>query len=73
MERTVEDVKPALKTNLEGLKNVLEELLKQYKKQQDEMEKWKVSELDAQQYPIAFYDPTTHRFARIQAYRDYVM
>lgn len=42
VERTVKDVIPALKTNSEGLKKVLEELLKQYKKQQDEMEKWKV-------------------------------
>ena len=43
VERTVKDVIPALETNSEGLKKVLEELLKQYKKQQDEMEKWKVS------------------------------
>ncbi|MCJ1301485.1 hypothetical protein MMC08_004286, partial [Hypocenomyce scalaris] len=41
VERTVEDVVPALKTNSEGLKKVLDELLKQYKRQQDEMEKWK--------------------------------
>lgn len=41
VERTVKDVKPALQTNSEGLKKVLEELVKQYKKQQDEMEKWK--------------------------------
>lgn len=43
VERTVEDVVPALRTNSEGLKKVLDELLKQYKRQQDEMEKWKVS------------------------------
>ena len=42
VERTVKDVKPAVETNSEGLKKVLEELVKQYKKQQDEMEKWKV-------------------------------
>ena len=42
VERTVKDVTPALRTNSEGLKQVLEELVKQYKKQQDEMEKWKV-------------------------------
>lgn len=42
VERTIKDVKPALETNSEGLKKVLEELLKQYKKQQDEMDKWKV-------------------------------
>ena len=42
IERTVKDVIPALKTNSDGLKKVLDELLKQYKVKQDEMEKWKV-------------------------------
>jgi len=42
VERTVKDVVPALQTNSEGLKKVLDELLKQYKKLQDDMEKWKV-------------------------------
>ena len=42
VERTVKDVLPALKTNSDGLKQVLEELLKQYKGKQDEMDKWKV-------------------------------
>ena len=42
MERTVDDVLPALKTNSDGLKQVLEELLKQYKSKQDEMDRWKV-------------------------------
>jgi hypothetical protein len=42
VERTVKDVVPALKTNSEGLKKVLDELLKQYKLMQDDMEKWKV-------------------------------
>jgi len=41
VERTVEDVLPALRTNSDGLKQVLEELLKQYKSKQDEMDKWK--------------------------------
>ncbi|EXJ57204.1 prefoldin subunit 2 [Cladophialophora yegresii CBS 114405] len=41
VERTVKDVLPALKTNADGLKQVLEELLKQYKAKQDEMDKWK--------------------------------
>ena len=45
MERTVKDVVPALKTNSEGLKKVLEDLLKQYKSKQEEMEKWKVCQL----------------------------
>jgi len=38
----VKDVLPALKTNSDGLKQVLEELLKQYKGKEDEMNKWKV-------------------------------
>ncbi|OJD33755.1 prefoldin subunit 2 [Diplodia corticola] len=41
VERTVKDVVPALKTNSEGLKKVLEDLLKQYKSKQEEMDKWK--------------------------------
>lgn len=42
IERTVKDVIPALKTNSEGLSKVLEDLVKQYKSKQEEMEKWKV-------------------------------
>lgn len=42
VERTVADVIPALKTNAEGLKSVLEGLVKEYKKKQQEMDKWKV-------------------------------
>lgn len=42
VERTVDDVKPALQTNAEGLKKVLDDLVKQYKSKQEEMEKWKV-------------------------------
>ncbi|GME54468.1 Prefoldin beta-like protein [Neofusicoccum parvum] len=41
VERTVKDVIPALKTNSEGLKKVLDDLLKQYKAKQEEMDKWK--------------------------------
>ena len=41
IERTVADVVPALQTNSEGLKKVLGDLVKQYNKQQEEMEKWK--------------------------------
>ncbi|KAH8602564.1 Prefoldin beta-like protein [Bisporella sp. PMI_857] len=41
VERTVKDVIPALKTNSEGLKKVLEELVRQYNTKQMEMEKWK--------------------------------
>jgi prefoldin subunit 2 len=42
VERTVKDVVPALKTNSDGLKKLLDDLLKQYKDKQDDMEKWKV-------------------------------
>ena len=42
VERTVKDVVPSLKTNSDGLKKVLDELLKQYKSKQDEMDSWKV-------------------------------
>jgi len=41
-ERTVTEVVPILKTNSDGLKKALDELVKQYKSKQDEMEKWKV-------------------------------
>jgi prefoldin subunit 2 len=44
VERTVKDVVPALRTNAEGLKKVLDDLVKQYKAKQDELEKWKVRE-----------------------------
>lgn len=43
VEKTVKEVTPALQTNSEGLKKVLEELVKQYKRQQEDMENWKVS------------------------------
>jgi hypothetical protein len=42
VERTVKEVVPALKTNSDGLKKVLDDLLAQYKSKQDEMDKWKV-------------------------------
>ena len=42
VERTVKEVLPGLETNSDGLKKVLDELVKQYKRQQEEMEKWKV-------------------------------
>ena len=38
----MKDVVPALKTNSEGLKKVLEDLVKQYNSKQQDMEKWKV-------------------------------
>ena len=53
VERTVKDVVPALKTNSEGLKKVLEDLVKQYNNKQMEMEKWKVSVEDEIAFLIA--------------------
>ncbi|KAI9814320.1 MAG: hypothetical protein M1826_002286 [Phylliscum demangeonii] len=41
VQRTVKDVVPAVKTNADGLRTVLDDLLKQYKERQTEMEKWK--------------------------------
>ncbi|KAF8424633.1 putative prefoldin subunit 2 [Tirmania nivea] len=41
VERTVGDVVPALETTAGGLKKVLEGLVKDYKKKQEEMEAWK--------------------------------
>lgn len=41
VERTVEDVLPTLQTNADGLKKVLEDLVKQYRTKQDDLEKWK--------------------------------
>ena len=42
VERSVKDVLPALKTNSDGLRQVLDTLLKEYKTKQDEMDSWKV-------------------------------
>ncbi|TQS32621.1 hypothetical protein Golomagni_07059 [Golovinomyces magnicellulatus] len=42
VERTVKDVVPALKTNQEGLSKILEDLVKQYKTKQDDLDSWKV-------------------------------
>lgn len=56
VERTVKDVTPALQTNSEGLRKVLEELVKQYKKQQDDMQKWKVwSSWSREEYSLMVY------------------
>ncbi|KAJ5308884.1 hypothetical protein N7508_004263 [Penicillium antarcticum] len=41
VERTVQEVLPTLKTNSDGLKSVLEEMLKQYKSKQSELDSWK--------------------------------
>jgi hypothetical protein len=43
VERTVKDVVPALQINADGLRKVLEDLVKQYNAKQVDMEKWKVS------------------------------
>ncbi|OAR00133.1 hypothetical protein LLEC1_06583 [Akanthomyces lecanii] len=41
VERTVKDIVPALQTNQEGLKKVLDDLVKNYKTKQDELDSWK--------------------------------
>lgn len=43
VERTVKEVLPTLKTNSDGLKQVLDDMLKQYKSKQAELDNWKVS------------------------------
>lgn len=48
VERTVSEVLPALQTNADGLKKVLDDLVKQYQSKQTEMEKWKVSLIGTQ-------------------------
>ncbi|KAI9887070.1 MAG: hypothetical protein M1823_001142 [Watsoniomyces obsoletus] len=50
VEGTVREAVPALRTNSEGLKKVLDDLLKTYQKRQDEMDKWKVG--SAPQSPL---------------------
>ncbi len=42
VERTVNDILPALRTNADGLRQVLDKLLKEYKTKQDGMDSWKV-------------------------------
>ena len=42
VERTVADVLPTLKTNSDGLKQVLDDMLTQYKAKQGELDNWKV-------------------------------
>ncbi|CAG8262452.1 unnamed protein product [Penicillium salamii] len=42
VERTIKDVLPTLKTNEDGLKQVIEDMLKQYKTKQNELDNWKV-------------------------------
>ena len=76
VERTVKDVTPALQTNSEGLKKVLEELVKQYKKQQDEMENWKVS-MSSLKPPIqgtkAYIDTSCRRKTTYRLYSSRLM
>ncbi|EPQ27957.1 uncharacterized protein PFL1_04284 [Pseudozyma flocculosa PF-1] len=40
VERTVKEVLPALQTNLDGLKQILEQLLKQYKTKETELQEF---------------------------------
>jgi hypothetical protein len=57
VERTVQDVLPQLKTNGDGLKKVLEDLLKQYTTKQEELEKWKVCQ--SKSTPSSSHSPLT--------------
>ncbi|KAL8681665.1 MAG: hypothetical protein Q9186_002262 [Xanthomendoza sp. 1 TL-2023] len=57
VERTVKDVMPALQTNSDGLKKVLEELVKQYKRQQEDMEKWKGATIKRTTFKLYSSDP----------------
>ena len=41
VERTVKEVLPALKMNSDGLRQVLDELMRQYKGKEEDMDKWK--------------------------------
>lgn len=50
VERTVKEVLPALQTNADGLKKVLDDLVKQYQNKQAEMEKWKVGRVSVAMY-----------------------
>ncbi|KAL9110284.1 MAG: hypothetical protein Q9227_005191 [Pyrenula ochraceoflavens] len=60
VERTVKDVLPALKTNSDGLKQVLDELLKQYKSKQEEMDAWKVVHFSFGRSPPGIRASLTH-------------
>lgn len=64
VERTVKDVLPTLKTNSDGLKQVLEDMLKQYKSKQGELDNWKVSA-----YPVLWLflslKPFPENFTRV--------
>ncbi|KND04644.1 tubulin-binding prefolding complex subunit GIM4 [Spizellomyces punctatus DAOM BR117] len=46
VERTVQDVLPAVKTNMDGIQNIIQQLVAQYKKKEQDMEayqkKWNV-------------------------------
>jgi predicted phage tail protein len=55
VERTVKDVVPALQTNSEGLKKVLEELMKSYRSKNVEMENWKVSGVLQSEYGMLIW------------------
>lgn len=43
-----------LKTNADGLKKALEQLVEQYKNKQEEMEKWKVRLTSLNKFPSTF-------------------
>ena len=77
MERTVSDVLPVLQTNADGLKKVLEDLVKQYRSKQEEMEKWKVSLICiarcAREPPLTNYSTEKEQSTSCAAMRDATM
>lgn len=64
-ERTVKDVLPLLKTNSDGLKQVLEEMLKQYKTKQSELDSWKVRTVNDRTETFGVANPARARRKRI--------
>ena len=64
VERTVKDVVPALRTNAEGLKKVLDDLVKQYKTKQDDLEKWKARHDSTPLLPIYIANNFTEKKQR---------
>lgn len=72
VERTIDDVLPSLKTNADGLKQVLEELLKQYKAKQTEMDTWKVSYYSSVFFTLLFF-LLLQALTRVKNYRKRIM
>ena len=70
VERTVGDVLPTLQSNSDNMNKALEQLAKQYRSKQDEMEKWKVCNKmkRATFVPVALTDMCYRRRTRSRSY-----